>query len=557
MKRIFAQDSPPAKRSRLAKLRAARGEYECFQIGVHCPTGFPRELSVEAGELRSKDGTIPSGCVKVLWAGLVPVPFNTAWQQRGDVERMAPDFFPDPLFARAEDVTSRPRPLHGGKYPQTGSLWVRVEVPRDARAGDYAGPIRLKNDKQETTVGVSLRVYPIVLPAARLYMTNWFFPSLMARFCKTPLMTDEFWRTLELYAADMALHGQNTILTPLGSLGAAVEGAPLPQLVAIQEVSKGRYRFDFRVFDRWCELFFRHGFALIEGGHLAGGSRSATPFWIVGVDGRPYQRSGEVQSAEHIVFLRQLLPAVRKHIASKGWLDRFVLHISDEPHGDQLKPYSELVSLVRELAPGVPIIDAMGDPSFAHLIDQPVPIESAYEEFAKRASVPRESIWFYYCCGPTGRYPNRFVDYTLIRVRIFTWLAWKYRVKGFLHWGYNYWDWHPPQRKLPHNPYDNVTGGVLEAGDPLVVYPPVDPDVSKAPVPSIRWEIIGRAMHDYSYLAMLDERLSGCGSRTRAAKLAALRSLVDKKIVPSFEGHTRDTALFLDVRRRLAEAVNW
>lgn len=553
MSRIFPMDRPPARLGKLARLHAARGEYECFQVGIHAAP-FPADIEVEPGELRSRKAAIPANCVKVFHAGTVPVPYHPNPQAPGDLERVAEGHFPDPLHSRWEDVVSPPRRVLCSDRPPTGSLWVRVEVPRDAAAGTYSGRLVVRAGGVSRPVSISLQVAPFELPRPDLHMTNWFHPDLMAKFCGIGLLNEEFWQALELYAADMALHGQDTILTPLGSLGALLPDGTPPQLIGIRRMSDGRYRFDFTAFDRWCELFFRHGFRVIEGGHQAGGSRSAYRFWITGRDGRTVlEPEVVVQDAKHRGLLRQLLGALRSHLSERGWLDRYVQHVSDEPHGDQLGPYTELTGFVKECLPGVPIIDAMGDPAFSGLIDQPVPVEHLYEEFAAKAKVPLDAIWLYYCCSPAGQYPNRFIDYPLVRVRIFTWLAWKHRIRGFLHWGYNFWTWHPPVRKLPYNPYDNATGGVLPAGDNFVVYPPVDPDWSRAPVPSIRWEIIGKAMHDYSYLTMLDRELNSGGSPgARSRALQTLRRAILEKIVPSFKGHTRDAELLIRMRMKLA-----
>ena len=60
-----------------------------------------------------------------------------------------------------------------------------------------------------------------------------------------------------------------------------------------------------------------------------------------------------------------------------------MLHLSDEPHGDQFEAYTGLSRFVKEVTPEIPLIDAMGAPEYAPYADHPVPIEHRYEEFVQ------------------------------------------------------------------------------------------------------------------------------------------------------------------------------
>jgi len=324
-------------------------------------------------------------------------------------------------------------------------------------------------------------------------------------------------------------------------------------LIDILESEPGQYKFDFHNFDRWVNLFFGYGFEAIEGSHLAGGS--VHPAGILlrkpGQDQAEYRRFSSTMDGDYRAFLRQFLTALRAHLQDNGWLGKFYLHLSDEPHGNQFEAYTSLAKFVKSVAPEFRLMDAMGAAEYAPYVDHPVPLESVYEEFVKKSRIPKEQIWFYYCCGPTGSWPNRFIDYTLIRVRIFTWAAFHYGIPGFLHWGLNHWDWHPPiYREQVYNPYDNTTGGSLQAGDSYVIYPPQMPSRSDDPVDSIRWEIIRRAMEDYEYLYMLRE-LSTDGNEEAKRLLERL----ERNVVPGFIEHTRNSHYLEDFRIQAGQII--
>ena len=44
-------------------------------------------------------------------------------------------------------------------------------------------------------------------------------------------------------------------------------------------------------------------------------------------------------------------------------------------------------------------------------------------------------IWFYTCLSPRGKYPNRFIDTSLTKVRLLHWINYKWNFTGFLYRG--------------------------------------------------------------------------------------------------------------------------
>jgi hypothetical protein len=120
-----------------------------------------------------------------------------------------------------------------------------------------------------------------------------------------------------------------------------------------------------------------------------------------------------------------------------------------------------------------------------------------------------------------------------------------------LHWGLNHWDWHPPYyTEHTYNPYDNTTGGSLQAGDSYVIYPPLMPSKSDDPIDSIRWEIIRKAMEDYEYLYMLRE-LADNGNQDANH----LFDRINETVVPNFTEHTRNHHYLDDVRTQAGQII--
>jgi hypothetical protein len=176
-------------------------------------------------------------------------------------------------------------------------------------------------------------------------------------------------------------------------------------------------------------------------------------------------------------------------------LDRSLFHCADEPDGDAaLADYRLARGMLRELAPWIKVMDAMSEPRFATagLTDMPIPSIVTAPQFTA-AGCP---AWVYFCCGPRGRYVQRFFDTPLAKLRMAGWLFYKLQAKGFLHWGHNYWFVFCTSNIS--NPF--IDGAVsawpgMPHGDAFVVYPGAN-----GPISSIRWEVFAESLQDYSIL---------------------------------------------------------
>lgn len=557
MLRIFGDEPVPQNARRTIELSAARGEVACFQLGIRA-----RGIDLNFLAARAEAPAGPRGSslhrqgVEVLFAEYVPLKWGMEKQGPDDIDRRAPGFFPDPLVPGWELDTAETI------SPPTRSAWVRVQVPADARPGVYRGRVVLTAGRKvfamggkperieyqvERSVTFTLRVWDFALPDSTLLHTNWFFPDHLADWYRQPMWSPAYWRLIERVADDMAAHRQNVMLTPLLGGRTADE-----QMIGIQRAGRS-YRFDWRKFDRWARIFLSRGFRWLEGNHIAFGSKRAPKVWI-GVRGRAAkeQAFAGADDKAYEELLRQFFAALSKHLHLRGWQNHYVQHISDEPKVAEVERYARLAALVRESAPGVPIFDALTDPELADLADYPVPLENEYDRVVAKSKVARQNIWTYYCCGPSAQWPNRFIEFAPIRVRIFSWLCFAKEIPGFLHWGYNYWR---GVKKTVLNPWDDPTCHRYGGGDPCIIYPPRDEAMlEKWPETifgSIRWEIIRAAMEDYEYLR-LTRQLADAGDR----EARAILKQVKEKIVPDWTTYTRDWGAMKALRDRMGELLS-
>jgi hypothetical protein len=314
----------------------------------------------------------------------------------------------------------------------------------------------------------------------------------MARLHSVEPWSEAHWDLLRQYAI-MMRHGRQTDFIPAA-----------PELTKIGE---GRWKFDFTRTERMIRMFLAEGFTHIELPHIARHDRrkeAVSPF-VVNVDGTPKPGT----SHEAYEFLAQSLPAWADMLRRNGWYNLAIQHVVDEPETKDFGDYRIMAGTVRKFLPGVPLIDALGEPELDGAVDIWVPLNESYEKGREAFEAHRrrgDTIWFYTCCGPSGFYLNRFIDTELLRTRLLHWGNWRYRLDGYLHWGLNQIiaEQDPFENTCPpHGPYKEFH---LPPGDSHIIYPGKD-----GPWSSVRFEAMGAGIEDYELLRIVaarDEKLA-------------------------------------------------
>jgi hypothetical protein len=170
-------------------------------------------------------------------------------------------------------------------------------------------------------------------------------------------------------------------------------------------------------------------------------------------------------------------------------------------------------------------------------VDILVPQLGTFDEarLAELKKLDRE-LWFYTALTPRGAYPNRFIDYPLIKTRILHWMNHRYGFRGWLHWGGNYWG---PEPFLDTQPVINNGRTYLPAGDAYITYPD---RLRRSLYSSIRLEQMREGIEDFALLDELAKR-----NPARAAAIA-------QEAVRSFTDYVRDPAQFRAIHLKLLHA---
>lgn len=524
LERIFKDTAPDERRvGQPLEVWCARNEYEGCMFGVRANADL-HELRLEATDLISKNGCISRENIRLSFVGSIPVPKNTPDTPEEELERVAPFDAPDPLLdVETLDV----------KSGETQPCYFRVYVPKDAEPGDYRGRITISSREGEASLEVVVHIYPITLPERRsLYVTNWFSLDRIASAHHVQLWSEEFWHVFEKWIAMMAEYRQNVFWVPIDTVKVSAGG--------------NGYSFDFSMFDRYVELLLRYNADRIEITHVGGfkqwgGAEIALRNFEVIYPG------GVAKTEDGSKILPYLLPALEQHLEEKGWLDKAMIHIADEPTEEGLEAWINVSRLVHDYAPRIKRIDAVETVGFEGYLEVWVPTLQHFNDWMDKYVKAMEEgyeVWFYTCCNPTGRYPNRFLDYPLLKTRILHWINYAYGLKGYLHWGFNWWGENPfgePNPKLP-------------PGDTHISYPG-----EKGPLPSLRLEAMRDGLEDYEYLKLLEEEILNVKHKLggKALNLPFERRVLElcKRVVPDITGYTRDPESLMRTREEVVKEI--
>ncbi len=423
------------------------------------------------------------------------------------------------------------------------SIYVTVNCKDGIEEGKY--PVRFKAVYEGNVIAeteVEIEVVGKKTEDLSIYHTEWFYTDCLAQYYNVEVWSERHWEIIENYVKAAVDMGVNTLLTPLFTppLDTLVGGERLTTQLVDVIVKNGKYAFGFEKLGRWIDMCDRLGIKRFEMNHFftQWGAEHA-PKVMADVDGEYKKIFGwetEAAGEEYTVFLRTFLDALIPYLKEKGVDKRCFYHISDEPRAEHLENYKKARNVVSEKLKGYTIIDALSNYEFYRdgVVDSPVPGSNHIVPFIEN-NVP--DLWVYYCCSQNVGVSNRFVSMPGARIRIIGTQIYKYDIKGFLHWGFNFWN--NRYSVKPINPFNETCGEYFTpAGDCFLVYPAQD----GTPYYSLHSEQFAMALEDHKALKLC-EKLVG-----REKTVSAVEEGVD---VLNFMDYPKDESYLLDMRERI------
>lgn len=542
LEKVFPTQKPAPLRQN-AVLSAWRGSRAAVQLIYYTDGGAPGHA---ANVLRLLVNGGPSQAV-LRTVDLVPSDYPCCEESDDNYITKDPGLFPDLLTPLdTGSITPIPR--------QYRSIWISWDIPTDAPAGDYDVSVTVSFPEtppdMEFVNHLVLRVGKASLPSQELIHTEWFHTDGLSTYYHVTPFGDEHWRIIDRFMSEAGNHGINMILTPIFTppLDTAVGGERLTAQLVKVWVNNGKYSFDFSGLMRWTSLCKKNKITYLEISHLfTQWGAKATPKVMAEVDGvyKPiFGWNVPACSPEYRKFLKALLPQLKEKLLELGYDGTHVYyHISDEPSEENLEYYRAAKAQTEDLLEGCRVMDALSSYQFYrhNLVKCPVPSNDHIQPFID-AGVP--DLWVYYCCAQGNHVPNRFYSMPSARNRIMGVLMYLYNIKGFLHWGYNFYNARNSVR--PIDPYRTTHGGyAFPSGDPYLVYP----GPNGQPYSSIRAEVQDEALFDLRALKLLESLAGRDFTESLIYEDAAMKPM-------TFRDYPRDADYLLNLREKAADAID-
>ena len=428
---------------------------------------------------------------------------------------------------------------------QARSFWVIIE-PKGEVVGTY--PIRLlvKGCKEEVLAEATftIEIIDATLPDLDICNTGWFHGDCLAILHNVEILSEEYFEIVEKYIKTYVKFGHNMILTPVFTppLDTKVGGErPTNQLVDIC-VENGKYSFGFKNLKRWVDLCRKCGIKYFEICHFftQWGAYHA-PKIMATVDGEYKKIFGwetDALSEKYREFLDAFIPELKAFLMKEGIFENCVFHVSDEPKEEHEIQYRAVKEIMLKHLDGNYIIDALSAYSFYEkgIVSTPVVSTNHIHNFLDNGV---KNLWAYYCTSQGIKVANRFMAMPSYRNRILGQQLYKSGVKGFLHWGFNFWFTQFSLKVL--NPYaDTSAGGAYQSGDAFVVYP-LDEDGEV--VCSLRLYVLNEGFQDMRALKLLEQ----------LSDKQTVNELLSE--IHGFDEYPRNNQYILELRERVNQEI--
>lgn len=524
--KLKKDDIFPLPLSNSADISLAGNEYESFQLAI-LPFGKEiKNLIVEVSDLTDGSGNkIPKDKIEVSL-----VDYNKiGWQADYIAEK---GWHPDPLIPFKNGVN-----LEGNEICRP--LWITVYAPSGTKAGDYKGKISVKADGMKSAGAViNCRIWGFDLPVeSHLKTHSWDEIGYFSDFYN-----------LEEYPLDWYMNFCGLLLKNRFNPGSAGVN-----YLSEKPDKKGKY--DFSKVEKILAYCMERGL---------------TRFSIT------QMKKGLYAPGEEAAVYK-FIAAYSKFLREKGWLDKALVELWDEPTDLEWPYIKERAEKIKKIDPGLRLqLFAEGGPynfydkstdkyGLNQLVDiwAPVNIIESPESQARGGE-----IWTYFCTLARESAPNFFIDCPAIYQRSIAWYCWMYGVDGFEHWSSNYF-WRnvrkgePMDKKWPNVPWDSRTYYYFN-GEGQLVYPGPEGAVYS----SIRLENFRDGMEDYEYLFKLKESLSGIEGISSDSEINQIRQLLSpenyllykypRKIKVTLENTLRypdQPERIMETRKKIAEAI--
>lgn len=557
------------------QIEAARNEKEPIQLAIRNKTAKKLQLRVtppqhhvfrNTSEIPHVDFVLNNFEIKVV--GYVPVDYPTnyyntkieKWYRKTPTSAPGCDgwsgLWSDPLLP-TDTLTLQPN--------QTQAVWITWSVPKKAPPGDYLGKIELLDIDNNKTVyekPLAFTVRKFTLPdenhVSAIYDVR-FGPNSSKYWGKS---IDGFNKEIVTLMTDNRLSPDTVNVSPKA------------------EWKDEKFVFDWTEFDQAAAWYINERKVRVL--------YTSWNLYVFGWGHPPKQFFGEQPYSGDSPFndadFSQLRPEYKKryqsylrefwnHLKQKGWADKFVLYLSDEPNywtPNIIVQMKAVCEMIHEVDPKIPIYSSTWHyiPEWSDSLNiwgighyGIVPVEKMNEIKQHESKKSKGSkIWF-----TTDGMLCLDTPYCAIE-RLLPYYCFKYGADAYEFWGIAWLTYNPYQYGSHAYIYQSSTPGEYywvryPNGDGYLIYPG-KPIGSEKIVTSIRFEQAREGVEDFEYFYMLSQLIEKAKkSGKNVSKMEAVLELAKEMVdCPSPTGRFSSKILpnpnrIYEVRRLIADAI--
>jgi len=528
---VFQDSLKPEGAKTSIRIAAARNEFEAAQVILRSDQAFTIN-SETFTNLTSGSNVIDSSNLKYQF---VEYEYLNSNSHCDNVIERGAGYYPDAL-SNATSISVAAN--------KTQPIWIRAYIPKNIPAGIYTGTATIITSQGNYSVGITIDVKNVTLPDSNAgnfdcalwtqYCgpTSWYEPyDDMAIGFGVERYTPQWWAIVGDIAQKMKDYRNTTLTVNMCYL--LMDGGTYKD-------SNGVYHFNWSKFDEVIQFFIDQGAVKrLEGvfiGQQQTSGRMMSEILDTNASGQTFRTYVYPGSAASNAWIDQFIPALRDHLDEKGWTDMWWMHIGDEPGDAQvIADYKYLANRVKAAWNRDDL--KLGDAMFSYgaatqLVRYPniwIPITDMFEQnrtfFTNRQALGEE-VWFYNCSSPRGMNLNRGIDQPVWMQRATIWMAYKYGVTGYLHWGFNAWHYNLDEQYVK--------------GDGWIVKP--DKPNLKLKL-TIRYESLRDGIEDYELFKIAEQVNPGI-----------TKGIADS-LISSGTRYTRDTDYMMRLRENLLNAA--
>jgi hypothetical protein len=529
--KVFYEDLPPQQIS-AAYISAARNETEPMQIALRSPSDC-RNMRIEVSSPENS-ARQQLNQVTVNVVGYVPIDYPSNyygtqvpyWYLKYPSEAIGSDgwtgYWPDPLL---------PRETFDLKANTTQPIWIEVTVPEDAVSGDYTGRIKLyKSDSLVMEIPWTVHIWNFTLPEKNTFGAVYdlrpaeHMPDPGPDQFPNDLTRNEF---RDRYLSYMAEHRISS-----------GEISPSPTVV----YKDGNVTIDFSEYDKAAAYYFdelnnpfsylpTEIFYLFTWAFPPAEKFNEKPY----PGEYPYEDADRSQlRPEYKKAYQLVLKTFWNHLKERGWADRYILYLSDEPHmaenskADIVAQMKAICDMVHEVDPAIPVyvstwwyrpewegyvniwgLGFNGEGDYDHFVTK---------EEMKHITQSEGRIWYttdgHFCTETPYLALERLIPY----------FGYKYGAEAYEFWGVDWLTFNPYKFGWHRYIFESQAPGEeswkrYPNGDGFIIYPgkPIGQD---GLVASIRLKQVREGAEDYEYLSMLGRVLNQATSADQRVKKA-------------------------------------